>query len=66
MLVYECQVLMKVGEAPVGLLRLAESGEIIMKTEYRLDGKCECYLVSSGEKYWGKGDEADCYPLIIE
>jgi hypothetical protein len=48
---------MTVEEAPVGLL-LLESGEMIVKTEYVQGTACECYIVSSGERFHGEGNAA--------
>lgn len=50
---------MTVAEAPVGLLILEGSGEVIMKTEYREGDSCECFIVSSGERFCGEGDKAE-------
>ena len=51
-----------VGDAPVGLLYLTDCQEIICKSEYVLNGACECVIVSSGENYCG-GDDQICIPI---
>lgn len=48
---------MTVADAPVGLLRTEDCGTLLVKTEYSNDDGCECYIVSSGEKFCGKGDK---------
>lgn len=63
--IYKCDHLVMVGDAPVGLIELEESGEIICKSEYKNTQKqCDCIIVSSGENYCG-GDEKLGWPLII-
>jgi hypothetical protein len=63
--VYLTEESMTVGEAPVGLL-LLESGELIMKTEYATnENVCECYIVSSGERYHGEGNRALCRAMTV-
>jgi hypothetical protein len=56
---------MTVREAPVGLLILEDGGEVIVKTEYQQDGSCECYIVSSGERFHGKGDKAEVRAIAL-
>ena len=57
---------MTVKDAPVGLLIVEDSGEVIMKTEYaNNDGVCECYIVSSGERFWGKGNAAEVRAIVL-
>ncbi len=57
---------MTVREAPVGLLLVEESGETILKTEYaNNDGVCECYIVSSGERFCGKGNDAEVRAVAL-
>lgn len=45
-------------------------GTIALKSEYRTDlGTCECYIVGSGEMFWGgtsKPNELMVTPLILE
>jgi hypothetical protein len=56
---------MTVLDAPVGLLILEDSGEVIMKTEYREGDSCECYIVSSGERFHGDGDKAEVRAIAL-
>jgi hypothetical protein len=63
--IYTAEKVTTVGEAPVGLLILEDSAEMIMKTEYREADHCICYIVASGEYYHGDGDAAKCKPVII-
>ncbi len=66
MRVYKSSDIIKVGDAPVGLLLLCD-GTLICKTEHkRSDGQCECVIVESGENYCGKGDAALCHPIILQ
>lgn len=65
--VYVGQQEVTIANAPVGLLRLKSDGTMICKTEYRREsGICECYIVESGEAYHGEGDDALCYPIVIQ
>lgn len=68
MKVYICDEEMKVIDAPIGLLIDIKSGEIILKTEYQTQDRCECFIVSSGETYIadGKSDEQIVKPIIVE
>jgi len=66
--IYKCDHLVSVGDAPVGLIELEESGEIICKSEYRSGKKqntCECVIVDTGENYCG-GDDLLGWPLIVQ
>lgn len=56
---------MTVLEAPIGLLLCEDSGQIILKTEYSDDKACECYIVSSGERFHGKGNDTIVQALAI-
>lgn len=41
-------------ECPIGLFRW--HGVLVLKTEYVDDvGRCECYTVDGGERFWGDG-----------
>lgn len=63
--VYKSSDIVTVGDAPVGLLLLCD-GTLICKSEYRgADGRCECIIVETGERYCGKGDQARCHPLVV-
>jgi hypothetical protein len=65
MRLYESSDTVRVGDAPVGLLLLS-NGTVICKSEYRCsDGKCDCTIVETGERYCGEGDEALCHPLVV-
>lgn len=45
---------MTLEECPVGLFRW--HGVLVLKTEYRdACGRCECYTVDGGERFWGDG-----------
>ena len=63
--VYLSEKVTTVRQAPVGLLLLEKNGNLIVKSEYRLHGKCECIIVSSGEHYCGEGDDALCKSVIV-
>lgn len=66
MQVYKSDNLVKVKDAPKGLLKLEDCDEIIFITDYyRPNGRREAYLVSNGDAYHGDGDDALGYPLII-
>lgn len=52
-----------VGEAKIGLLMLTKSRELIVKSEYRSNGTCDCTIVSSGENYCG-GDDQECMEVV--
>lgn len=54
-----------VGQAPIGLLLLKDSGEFILKTEYKEHNRSTCYIVSSGEYYHGEGDDAVVYQVTL-
>lgn len=72
--VYKCDKLFTVGDAPVGLLRLSLGGELIVKSAYRLRGRCVCTIVRTGENYCGDGDAtpdeygdwALCNPVVVK
>lgn len=71
--VFICETEMTVGEAPIGLFLLKDSREIICISEYRSgpgDDQSkytrDAYIVSSGENYWGEGDDAIGQSIIIE
>lgn len=64
--VYAGSKVQTVGQAPVGLL-LLDDGTLICKSEYKTDdARCDCTIVSSGEKYYGDGDGALCRHLVIK
>ena len=65
MIAYKADEPTTVGEAPIGLVLMRESGELVMKTEYRSSSGCECYIVSSGERYHGAGDKGVCFPVVV-
>lgn len=69
MLVYKSEIIMKVGEAPVGLFLLLETDELICISEYRSgEGKKssrDAYIVNSGENYCG-GDDLVGNPVVIQ
>lgn len=45
---------MTLEECPIGLFRY--DGVLVLKTEYVDDmGRCECYTVDGGERFWGNG-----------
>lgn len=59
---------MTVRDAPVGLLRLEHSGELIVKTEYVMadcDNRCQCFIVSTGEYFHGEGDKALVKAVVL-
>jgi hypothetical protein len=65
--VYVSETTNTVGTAPVGLLMLVDSDILICKSEYTdSKGNCNCYIVESGETYWGEGNGAKCRAIIIE
>jgi len=65
MITYISDTVMRVGDAPVGLLQLEPHGQLICKTEYKTNGSCDCFILSSGEAYHGEGDEAMCRAIIL-
>lgn len=56
---------MTVRAAPVGLLLIEKTGTVILKTEYRENDRCECYIVSSGERFHGNGDDEIVQALVL-
>lgn len=56
---------MTVADAPIGLLLIESTNTIIMKTEYHRDNRCECYIVSSGERFCGKGDAEIVKAMVL-
>jgi hypothetical protein len=64
--VYAGSKIYTVKEAPVGLLVLRD-GTLLCKSEYKTDdSRCECTIVSTGERYYGEGDLAMCRHLVIK
>lgn len=55
---------MTVADAPVGLLFSEDSGEVIVKTEYQDKDCCECYIVSSGERFCS-GDATRVKAMVL-
>jgi len=47
----------KLKDIPLGSLFLF-NGTVGLKTEYRTNGKCDAYIVGSGEYFWGGTDNA--------
>jgi hypothetical protein len=67
--IYKCDQLVTVKDAPVGLIKLKYSEELICKSEETLWRhnlrQCDCTIVSTGEQYCG-GDDKLGWPLIIQ
>ncbi len=62
----------RIENLPNGTLFMSESGTIALKSEYHTDkGACECYIVGTGEFFWGGVKEASdlnkmlVYPIEI-
>ena len=43
--------LVSLAECPIGMFKYGST--LALKTEYRTDGSPDCYIVSSGEYFWG-------------
>ena len=45
----------RLGNLPNGsIFTVEEEGTFVLKSEYRtLEGTCECYIIGSGEMFWG-------------
>lgn len=70
MRVYMALEQVTIRDTPVGLLLVTLRGQLLCKSEYKLDTSavdklCECIIVETGE-YWSGGDDAECKPLILQ
>ena len=64
MKVYICEDMVRIIDAPPGLI-LLDNNQLICKSEYVVDGNCECIIVASGEYYCG-GNEKMGQPVMVQ